>query len=124
LHDLLHSGAAWVKFQQMVTAQGGNAAALDRITDIHQAPVIHEMRADHSGIVTQMDARAIGQAVLELGAGRARAADHIDYAVGCDQMVKTGSSITFGETLLRIHARTNTAAETAEAMIRQGVRIE
>jgi pyrimidine-nucleoside phosphorylase len=124
LRDLLQSGAAWAKFQQMVSAQGGNAAALERITDIHHAPVIHEMKADHSGIITQMDARAIGQAVLELGAGRAKASDSIDFAVGCDQISKTGRSITFGETLLRIHARSNTAAEAAEAMIRQGVRIE
>jgi len=124
LRDLLHRGAAWVKFQQMVSAQGGNAAALEHITDIHRAPVIHEMKADQSGVITQMDARAIGQAVLELGAGRAKASDSIDFAVGCDQIAKTGGSISFGETLLRIHARTNTAAEVAEAMIRQGVRIE
>jgi len=124
LRDLLHSGAAWTKFQQMVTAQGGNAAALERITDIHHAPVIHEMKADHRGIITQMDARAIGQAVLELGAGRAKASDSIDFAVGCDQIAKTGSTVAFGETLLRIHARTNTDAEVAEAMIRTGVRIE
>jgi pyrimidine-nucleoside phosphorylase len=124
LRDLLHSGAAWLKFQQMVSAQGGNAAALEHITDIHHAPVIHEMKADRGGVITQMDARAIGQAVLKLGAGRAKASDSIDFAVGCDLIAKTGSSLTFGETLLRIHARTNTAAEAAEAMIRQGVRIE
>lgn len=124
LRRLLHSGAAWEKFQQMVTDQGGNADALERMTEIHRAPMIQEVKAEHAGVIQQMDARAIGQAVLELGAGRARSGDSIDFAVGCDQIAKTGSEVAFGETLIRIHARTPAAAEAAEVMIRRGIRIE
>lgn len=124
LTDMLHRGKAWEKFQRMVAAQGGDVSALERMGEIHRVPVIHEVKAKTSGRITQMDARAIGQAVLELGAGRARAADNIDYAVGCDQIAKTGRTISAGETLIRIHARTKTAAETAEVMIRQGICVE
>lgn len=124
LHQLLHSGAAWTKFQQMVTAQGGDAAALERMTEVHRAPVIREVRAQHAGMLTRMDARAIGQAVLELGAGRARAGDSIDFAVGCDQMAKTGRQVSTGDVLIRIHARSPSAAEAAEGMIRGGMVIE
>ena len=124
LRELLHRGAAWEKFQKMVAAQGGDVSALERMSEVHHAPVIHEVKADQSGILTQMDARAVGQAVLELGAGRARASDCIDFAVGCDMIAKTGSSIRFGETLIRIHARSESAAAAAEQMIRSGVRIE
>lgn len=124
LVEMLHSGKAWEKFQRMVAAQGGDVGALERMGEIHRAPVIHEVKARTSGRITQMDARAIGQAVLELGAGRAKAADRIDYAVGCDQIAKTGRQISAGETLIRIHARTQSAAETAEVMIRQGICVE
>jgi pyrimidine-nucleoside phosphorylase len=124
LQQLLHSGAAWERFQQMVSAQGGRPADLARITEIHRAPVIRELKADRSGRLTRMDARIIGQAILELGAGRARSSDSIDYAVGCDQLAKTGQSIALGEVLLRIHARSNTAAEAAESSIRQAILIE
>lgn len=124
LRELLHRGAAWEKFQQMVAAQSGEVSALERMVEVHRAPVIHEVKADHGGILTQMDARAVGQAVLELGAGRARASDSIDFAVGCDMIAKTGSSIRFGETLIRIHARSESAAAAAEQTIRSGVRIE
>ncbi len=124
LVEMLHSGKAWEKFQLMVAAQGGEVSALERMGEIHRAPVIHEVKARTSGRITQMDARAIGQAVLELGAGRAKASDSIDYAVGCDQIAKTGRQISAGETLIRIHARTKTAAETAEVMIRQGICVE
>jgi pyrimidine-nucleoside phosphorylase len=124
LIEMLHSGKAWEKFQRMVAAQGGDVGALERMGEIHRAPVIHEVKAKTSGRITQMDARAIGQAVLELGAGRAKASDNIDYAVGCDQIAKTGRQISAGETLIRIHARTQTAAEAAEVMIRQGICVE
>ncbi len=124
LIEMLHSGKAWEKFQRMVTAQGGDVGSLERMGEIHRAPVIHEVKARTSGRITQMDARAIGQAVLELGAGRARASDKIDYAVGCDQISKTGREVSIGETLIRIHARTKSAAETAEVMIRQGICVE
>ena len=124
LRQLLHSGAAWEKFQAMVAAQGGRPADLLRLADIHAAPVIHELRADRSGRLMKMDARAVGQAVLELGAGRARAADSIDFAVGCDQIAKTGREVTLGETLLRIPARSQSAAEQAAHTISSGLQIE
>lgn len=120
----LHAGEAWRKFQQMVTLQGGDAAALERMESIHRAPVIHELKAVSSGTVTRMDARSIGQAVLELGAGRAKASDPVDFAVGVDRMVKVGATIRSGETVLRIHARTRSAAESAEAVMRGGIGIE
>jgi thymidine phosphorylase len=75
------------------------------MTEVQRAPVIREVRAQHAGMLTRMDARAIGQAVLELGAGRARAGDSIDFAVGCDQMAKTGRHVSAGDVLIRIHAR-------------------
>jgi pyrimidine-nucleoside phosphorylase len=124
LIEMLHSGKAWEKFQRMVAAQGGDVSALERMGEIHRAPVIHEVKARTSGRITQMDARAIGQAVLELGAGRAKASDNIDYAVGCDQIAKSGRQISAGETLIRIHARSKTAAEAAEVMIRQGICVQ
>lgn len=124
LVEILHSGKAWAKFQQMVAAQGGDVGALEKIEKIHRAPVINTVKAGNSGQITRMDARAIGQAVLELGAGRARASDNIDFAVGCDQIAKTGRQIKAGETLIRIHAQSRSAAEAAEAMILEGIRVE
>jgi thymidine phosphorylase len=119
----LHSGAAWAKFQQMVAAQGGDVTALERMESVHYAPVIQELKADHSGQITEMDARRIGQAVLELGAGRSRASDPVDFAVGVDRMVKVGTEICAGQVLLRIHARMEAAAATAALLIKQGIQI-
>jgi thymidine phosphorylase len=108
----------------MVASQGGNVESLERMDSLHHTPVIHEVKATRSGIVTRMDARSIGQAVLELGAGRAKAADPVDFAVGVDQMIKVGTEVSLGDVLLRIHARSISAADAAEAVIRSGISIE
>jgi len=109
LAAMLHRGEAWLKFQKMVQAQGGNVEALEKMTSVHRAPFIGELKATASGTLTRMDAGGIGQAVLELGAGRSKAADPIDYAVGCDQIAKTGTHVQAGDVLLRVHARTKGA---------------
>ncbi|WP_395744403.1 thymidine phosphorylase [Prosthecobacter sp.] len=109
LAAMLHQGAAWRKFQHMVEAQGGSAHALEKMAAIHRAPFIGDLKSTTSGTLTRMDAGGIGQAVLELGAGRAKAADPIDPAVGCDHIAKTGTQVHAGDVLLRVHARTKGA---------------
>jgi pyrimidine-nucleoside phosphorylase len=123
LKQKLHSGAAWTKFQQMVTAQGGDVTALERMESVHRAAVIQELKADRSGKITGMDARSIGQAVLELGAGRSRASDPVDFAVGVDRMMKVRAEVSAGQVLLRIHARTEAAAASAALLIKEGIQI-
>jgi len=109
LQQMLHRGDAWAKFQQMVALQGGSVESLEKITAIHRAPFIGEFKSPASGVLQKMDAGGIGQIVLELGAGRSKAADPVDFAVGCDQIVKTGAQVQAGEVLLRVHARTKAA---------------
>jgi len=120
----LRDGSAWTRFQQMVEAQGGDPATLETLTTItHPAPVIHELRADRSGTLTRIDAGILGQTALELGAGRSRATDPIDPAVGLDHIAKTGTPIHPGDLLLRIHARTPAAAQTAQTQLLPAITI-
>jgi pyrimidine-nucleoside phosphorylase len=123
LRGWLHDGTAWHRFQKMVAAQGGDVSALTRMEEVHRAPVIAELSALRSGIVRRVDAGAVGQVCLELGAGRARAGDPVDFAVGCDQIVKTGAQVGLGDPLLRIHARTDEALAAAMAKLREGIEI-
>lgn len=125
LRAKLRDGSAWTRFQQMVEAQGGDASTLETLTTrSHPAPVIMDFRADRSGLLTRMDAGVIGQAVLELGAGRAKATDPIDPAVGLDQLTKVGSALSAGDTLLRIHARTPADAAHAKELLFAAIEIQ
>jgi thymidine phosphorylase len=121
---MLHDGRAWKKFQQMVQAQHGDVSSLERLDRVHRAPVIREFKSSRSGILTKMDARTVGLVCVQLGAGRAKASDPVDFAVGCDEIVKAGTPVEFGDVLLRIHARSDSAAEQALQMLREGVMVE
>src|SRR5262249_11054986 len=115
----LTDGTAWRKFVAMVEAQGGDANALERITSssVHQAPIIPDLPAPTSGPLKRLDAELIGRASIALGAGRTKATDRIDFAVGCDAIRKVGTTIQKGEPLLRIHARSESTLENALPMI-------
>jgi pyrimidine-nucleoside phosphorylase len=119
----LQQGRAWEKFGQMVQAQGGNPNDLPRLGEIHRAPTRLEVPAPRSGRLSRLSARAVGEAILELGGGRQQASDCIDPRVGCDQLAKVGQSLQQGEILCRIHAASPAAAESAAKRILQGVEL-
>jgi len=124
LRRWLQDGTAWRKFVAMVEAQGGDAGALERITQIHQAPLIREIPAPRSGILKRLDAGLIGRACVALGGGRTKATDAIDFAVGCDAFKKVGTRVAGGEPLLRVHARTKASLEAVRPMIEAAVTVE
>ena len=120
----LRNGEAWRKFQAMVAAQGGEVESLERLAQVHAAPVIVDLPAPASGVLRRLDAGIVGRTLVALGAGRAKASDAIDPAVGVDRMVKTGTAVQAGEPLLRVHARTPEAAQQALASLQAAVMVE
>jgi thymidine phosphorylase len=113
----LDSGDAAEHFGRMVSALSGpsdfveNAAA-----HLPVAPVRLEVAVESQGIISAMDTRALGLAVMGLGGGRRRADDTIDYAVGLSDVCSIGDDAA--TTLLcTVHARTDDeAAQAAEAV--------
>ena len=124
LETRLDDGSAWSKFRQMVDSQGGDSADLERLAAIHQAPVIREVPATTTGTVAKVDAGWIGQAAVQLGAGRAKTTDPVDPAVGFDRLVKTGEHVHAGQPLCRIHARSMADFDMAEALFLKAVSIQ
>ena len=124
LAGLLDDGSARRKFAELVAAQGGKPEDLTRLAVIHRAPIIREVHAPLGGVVCRVDAGLIGQATVQLGAGRARANDGVDFAVGFDRLVKCGETVHHGQPLCRIHARTAVDFEIAEAMVEKAIRLE
>ena len=106
LRARLKDGSAWEKFITMVEAQGGDASALSRMGEIHRAPVVTEVVAPRDGTLTRLDALEIGRLCGELGAGRGKADDRIDFAVGVECLRKQGAEVSAGDPVLRVHSQT------------------
>jgi thymidine phosphorylase len=116
----LESGAALEHFSKMVALLGGPAdfvANMDR--HLAAAPIIRDVPALGSGIVTAIDTRAVGMAVVVLGGGRRLPSDSIDHAVGFDRLASLGTRLEAGDPLARIHARDAATADAAASRLQQ-----
>ena len=83
--------------------------------------MIREIRSEAAGTVTAFDAGIVGQSALELGAGRSRSSDPVDFAVGFDRLIKTGVCVERGDVIARIHGQSESAADRAEQQLRQAL---
>ncbi len=105
LEKRLQDGSAWKKFVSLVYAQDGDATMVEKILEQHRAPIIQTWPAKSAGQVKKIDAGLIGRASVMLGAGRQRADDPIDFAVGFSGIKKVGEHVDLDEPLFVIHAR-------------------
>jgi thymidine phosphorylase len=115
----LASGAAAERFAAMVAALGGPADLLERPDAyLDQAPVVRAIHPERERVVVAHDTRAFGLAVLGLGGGRQVESDAIDFAVGLDAIAGPGTVVgAGGRPLAVVHARTEGAADAAEAAV-------
>ena len=98
LEEALSSGRAAEVFACMVSGLGGPADLLEKVDDyLPSAPVVREVLALDTGFVGEIDTRGLGLAVVELGGGRRRAEDAIDYTVGLSDFVERGEAVTAGQ---------------------------
>ena len=115
---VLASGAGRLKFEEMLTAQGGHLAS-----GLPVAPVEVPVPSVADGWVEGIDALAVGLACLELGAGRVRKEDKIDPAAGVIIQAPVGALIHSGEPLATIHARSDEVARSAIERLQQAWRV-
>ena len=119
----LQDGTAWKKFISLVYAQDGDASSLEKLGQLHRAPIIHPYPAKSAGTVKKMDAETIGRASLLLGGGRQTADDAIDFAVGLSGIKKIGERVESGEPLLAVQARTEPALRSVLPLLESAIEI-
>jgi thymidine phosphorylase len=108
----LADGSAADRFARMVAGLGGPRDVL-RDAGLAAAPVVRPVPAPRGGFVLAMDTRALGLAVVALGAGRRRPGDAVDPRVGLADVLPVGSRVAAGEALAWVHAAEAAAAGAA-----------
>ena len=96
--NLIQSGKAYDKFEEMVSVQGGD---LSQIKQLHQPKFELIVSAKSSGYVESMDTLNIGWAAVELGCGRRKKDDILDPTAGVEFMAKIGNKVQKGDPLFR-----------------------
>ena len=124
IRNALDSGAALEKFRQNVELQGGNGKVCDKpeiLLDRNLKEV--KIKAKKSGFVFEIDTIAVGKSVSEIGGGRVRVEDEIDYAVGYECVKKLGDRIEAGETLGVVFCRRQTQGDSISEKLANAYKI-
>jgi len=123
LEDSVASGRALETFAGVIEAQGGNPAVIEDPGVLPQARAVEVYRAEASGIVSAVEPRRIGRAIVELGGGRTAVEDAVDPTVGFVITVKPGDPVRAGEPIASIFARDDAGIAIGTAALREAVTI-
>jgi thymidine phosphorylase len=96
--DVLADGRAMDSWRAMISAQGGDPDA-----PLATARESHVVTASSAGVLTRLDAYAVGVAAWRLGAGRARKEDPVSAGAGVVWHATVGDEVTAGQPLLELH---------------------
>ena len=115
----LSDGRAMDKWRQMVAAQGGNPDAPMPVTRES-----HVVTASANGVLTQLDALAVGVASWRLGAGRERKEDAVQLGAGITLHAQQGQRVTAGQPLMTLFTNEPARFERALASLEGGITID
>ncbi|MET8521501.1 thymidine phosphorylase [Nocardioides sp. NPDC004968] len=117
--DVLASGKAMDAWRAMISAQGG-----DPSSPLPVARETHVVTAPTSGVLTRLDAMAVGLAAWRLGAGRERKEDAVQAGAGVTWHARPGDSVAAGTPLFTLHTDTPERFDRALAALEGGYEIE
>lgn len=92
-----NTGQAYEKFEQMVSAQGGNLEKLEISNRIFS------VRSAKAGYISHINALSLGEIARRIGAGRYQKEDKIHYQVGLVLNHKVGDFVEVNDELLKIY---------------------
>jgi pyrimidine-nucleoside phosphorylase len=121
MRDAIASGKALRKFEEIVSAQGGDVDAIRDPSRLPRARYQAEFVADRGGVVQSVDPREIGHGIIALGGGRTRMEDTVDHAVGFVIVAKPGMRVVAGQTLGTIHARREGDVAVGRAVLSRAI---
>ena len=120
----LGDGSAAKKASEWFLAQGAEFDPVAEPGLLVKAPVVQTLGYQGDpGWVGRVDARAVGEAVVQLGGGRKTKEDAINLSVGVETLIEVGQRVEPGQAVFRIHAQSAPDAARAVVMLEGAVAV-
>lgn len=110
IQSKIESGEGLNKFKELIEKQGGNSYVIENPEVLMKARVKIPVEASESGYIYEINAKNIGQAVVNIGGGRLKKEDLVDHFVGIEVLKKIGDKVNQGDILMYIHANNDVEA--------------
>jgi pyrimidine-nucleoside phosphorylase len=124
LEKAIESGAAAEIFEKMIAAQKGDPGVVADPSRLPAAPHVVEVLADVTGVVTAIDALEVGLTAVTMGAGRTRADQPVDHAVGIELCCARGEEVEAGQPLAMLHVRDPDACDAWAVRVRKAFALD
>lgn len=111
------NGKGIEKFKKLIEIQGGDSSVINDFSKFPLDNAVFEVRSPKSGYISSVDTRKIGNASVELGAGRRKKEDKLDLGAGFVLKKRLGDRIERNEVLAVIYARTEKLCLRANEML-------
>lgn len=102
--DALKDGSVYKKFLEMVKIHSGDTEYIKDYKNLKRAKYSSVINAKEDGFISKLDAHGFGLASVELGAGRRKVVDKIDYLSGIILNKKCGDKVSKGEVVCELFA--------------------
>ena len=123
LRAAISSGRGARVFERMIEAQGGDPRVVENPSLLPEAPAHVVVHAPQEGFVAGIDCLELGLTAVAMGAGRTRADQPVDHAVGIEVLAPRGTTVAAGQGLARLHVRTHAAGEAILPRVQKAFRI-
>ena len=124
IDNVWRSGKAAERFERMVCLLGGPKDIITNCESyVDQAPVIRDIPALESGVISAIQTRDVGVELITLGGARTIPNAPIDYSVGFAGLKHIGEYVDKGEPLGQVHAKDNEIADIVISRVQSAYQI-
>lgn len=102
--EVLNNKTAYNKFVEWISLQGGNTSEIENPESFDNAKYTFSVTAERDGYISKADANIIGRVSSELGAGRSKIGDEIDFSAGVVLKKTLGDFVNKGEEIAVLHS--------------------
>tara|TARA_B100000579_G_scaffold3843_1_gene2907 strand:- start:613 stop:1017 length:405 start_codon:yes stop_codon:yes gene_type:complete len=115
--ESIENKSALNKFKDIISSQGGDIDSLIEEGIKKNNTII--VRSKNSGFIESMKTDEIGWALVEIGAGRKKRNDKLDYLAGIEFINKIGDKVNKGDAIFRIFGNDTERLNNAKKILQK-----
>ena len=122
ISEVISNGKALEVFTSMVALHSGDVDSIFN-TKTNLPKYTESIIAKRSGIISKIQTKQVGIGLIELGAGRIKKGDNIDYTAGIEFNAKLGEEVKSGDVILNVFCSNNYKLENSIAILEKAIQI-
>lgn len=115
--------SAYKKFLEIVRVQNGDENYIKDWADFKRPEFKKDIIAEEDGFISEMTAMDFGYAAIELGCGRKKVDDKIDYLAGIILHKKKGNQVRKGDLICELYAENEQKLSSGDRRLKGAIKI-